>query len=326
MSTRSMYRNVLPYRLNRLASTRAAAYLAVVLAAFLWGSLGVLAKLLFRAEVSTLGLVTARQTFGALLLGLWLAWRAPREMRVAPRDLLYLAPLGAIGMGVMNLFYFEALALTNVATAFLIQYLSPFLVLAGSALVLKQRIAPRTYGALALCVSGLYLVATDADPRALVVNWPGISAGLASCTLFAFFTVLAKRMLAVYAPATVLVYVFGFAAAACWVALPPWRLFTLGWDARTWAGIGLLVVVATVVPFGLYFWGMRRLEPTRAVLTLSVEAVFAAGLAWVIIGEALAPWQVGGGALVMGAVVWLNAPRGERPAVSAPPAVRETAA
>lgn len=304
-----MYHHVLRYWLRRLASSRAAAYLALLLAAFMWGSLGVLAKLLFRAEVSTLGLVTARQTFGALLVGLWLAWRAPGELRVAPRHLLSLVPLGAVGMGVMNLFYFQALALTNVATAFLLQYLSPFLVLAGSALVLKERIAPRTYGALVLCVTGLYLVATNADPRALVVNWPGISAGLASCALFAFFTVLAKRMLALYPPATVLLYVFGFAAAACWVALPPWQLFGLGWDVWTWAGIGFLVVVATVVPFALYFWGMRQLEATRAVLTLSVEAVFAAGMAWLLIGEALAPWQLVGGALVMSAVVWLNAPR-----------------
>lgn len=310
------YHDVLAYARERLRSSGASAYLAIVLAACLWGSLGTLAKLLFREAVTPLGLVTARLTFAALLIGLSLAWRAPRALQVAPRDLTLLVPLGAVGMGVMNLFYFRTISLTNVATAFLLQYLAPFLVLAGSALVLGEAVAPRTYGALVLCLAGLYLVATDLDPHALVVNWPGLASGLASAALFALFTVLAKRALRTYAPWTVLLYTFGFGAAACWTALPPWRLFDLGWDGRTWAGLAAVIVVATVLPFGLYFWGMRRLEPTRAVLTNSLEAVVAAALAWVVLGESLRPWQVAGGGLVLGAVAWLNAPAGARAATA----------
>jgi drug/metabolite transporter (DMT)-like permease len=109
----------------------------------------------------------------------------------------------------------------------------------------------------------------------------------------------------------VLLYTFVFGAATCWLlGMPPWRLAALGWDGATWAGLCAVVVVATVLPFGLYFWGMARLEPTRAVLTLSMEAVFAAALAWLCLGEALAPLQILGGALVLGAVAWLNAPAG----------------
>ncbi len=321
-----MYHNVLTYLRARVVSSRSSAYRAILLAASLWASLGTLAKFLFREAVTPLALVTARLTFAALLVGLWLAWRNPAGLRVAPRDLRILVPLGAIGMGVMNLFYFRTIALTNVATAFLLQYLAPFLVLAGSALVLREPIAPRTYGALALCLTGLYCVATNLDPRALAVNWPGLSSGLASAALFALFTVLAKQALRTYAPWTVLLYTFGFGAVACWTALPPWRLAGLGWDAATWAGLGAVVVVATVLPFGLYFWGMRRLEPTRAVLTNSLEAVMAAAIAWVVIGEALGVWQVIGGTLVLGAVAWLNAPAREGGRAAAPGRGRSAAA
>jgi drug/metabolite transporter (DMT)-like permease len=301
-----LYADVLRYSTARLASSRASAYGAIALAALLWGSLGTLAKLLFRARVTPLALVSARLTLAALLLGLWLAWRDRRALAVARGDLPLLVTLGAVGMGVMNLFYFRTLELTNVATAFLLQYLSPFLVLAGSALVLKERIARRTYGALLLCVVGLYLVATSGDPRALAVNWRGLATGLVAASLFALFNVLGKRAMRTYGPLTTLFYTFLFGAAACWLGMPPWRLPSLGWDGATWLGLVAVVVVATVLPFGLYFWGMRRLEPTRAVLTLSMEAVFAAAVAWVVIGEALSPWQIAGGALVLGAVAWLN--------------------
>ena len=72
---------------------------------------------------------------------------------------------------------------------------------------------------------------------------------------------------------------------------------------------GLVVWVAvggTVIPFGLYLTGINYLRSTRASITATLEPIAAGLVAYLALGEALAPPQIGGGVLVLAAVVVLQ--------------------
>ena len=67
-----------------------------------------------------------------------------------------------------------------------------------------------------------------------------------------------------------------------------------------------LGVVVSVVAYGLYFAATRILPSTHVVILTLLEPLTAAGLAVLLLGQALTPTVVAGGALLLGAVVALR--------------------
>ncbi len=59
----------------------------------------------------------------------------------------------------------------------------------------------------------------------------------------------------------------------------------------------------------LFFAGLSRVGPTSASILATVEPVVTVVLAFLVFGETLGPAQLVGGALVLSAVVVLNARR-----------------
>ena len=60
-----------------------------------------------------------------------------------------------------------------------------------------------------------------------------------------------------------------------------------------------VVVLGAIVPFGLIVGALRHISATRAGITAMLEPVVAIAVAWVWLGEALAPVQLSGAALTL---------------------------
>jgi drug/metabolite transporter (DMT)-like permease len=69
-----------------------------------------------------------------------------------------------------------------------------------------------------------------------------------------------------------------------------------------------IAVVSTVGAVSLFFAGLNRVGPTTASILSTAEPVTTVVLAFLAFGESLSPVQLGGGALVLGAVLVLSAP------------------
>jgi drug/metabolite transporter (DMT)-like permease len=63
-----------------------------------------------------------------------------------------------------------------------------------------------------------------------------------------------------------------------------------------------------LVPFSLYFAGLRLLEPTRAVVVSCLEPVFSILIAAVVLGEVVRPLQSIGVLMVLAAIVVVQLP------------------
>jgi drug/metabolite transporter (DMT)-like permease len=64
-----------------------------------------------------------------------------------------------------------------------------------------------------------------------------------------------------------------------------------------------MVVLGTVVPFALVLASLRHLRATQASVVGMTEPVIAAAIAYVLLGEALTPVQMLGGAVVLAGVL-----------------------
>ena len=276
----------------------------VVVAAVCWGIMATVIKLLFRDRgVDPSILVVVRADLAALTLFAVLALVSPVRLRIGPRDLWSAVAVGVVGLALNNFFYFQALHLTSVAMALLLQYQAPILVALYAVLVQRQRIRGRIILAMALALLGCALVVRAYDPAVFRPNLLGVAAGLGGACGFAFYILASRAALRTLDPWTLLTYAYLSAGLAWSVVLPPWRIIAHGFDLGTWGAFLAVATVGTVVPFGLFISGLRFLPPTQAGIISMLEPVVASVAAYAILGETLLPLQILGGALVLAGVI-----------------------
>ena len=275
----------------------------VVGATVCWGSMAVVAKLLFRDQgVDPLLLVVVRAYLATLTLFGCLAAISPGHLRVDGRMLRAAAIVGVGGLLTNNFLYFQAIHLTTVATALLLQYQAPVLLALYAVLVERQRVSSRLMLSLVLAVAGCALVVRVYDPAAVRLNFLGVLAGVGTAFAFAFYIVTSRAALRIMRPWTLVAYGY-LAASLVWLPLvPPWRIVSAGFSPQTWGAFLAIATLGTVVPFGLFISGLKHLPPAQAGILAMLEPVVAAVAAYLILGEALLPLQVLGGMLVLAGV------------------------
>jgi drug/metabolite transporter (DMT)-like permease len=72
-------------------------------------------------------------------------------------------------------------------------------------------------------------------------------------------------------------------------------------DSQLWPYVVLLIVVSTMVPFGLMFYFQPKLDPTRAALLYLAEPIFAALYAYAAVGRGLSAGALLGASLILAA-------------------------
>jgi len=279
-------------------------YVAVTVAAILWGVGGTVAKLIFNQAISPFLLVKLRLALSFFVLAAGLFFYRPALLKIAKRDIGYFAILGICGMSAVNFFYYYTIMLTNVATAVFLQYLAPVFMAAYAVFWQKEFLGWFRGGAVILATLGGLLILLGSEDVASI-GVVGMASGLVSAVFMAFNTVFGQRGVRKYHPVTALLYSIGFGALFWWI-IPPY-----GWAAGiiTTAHIGLLVYVvifSTIIPFLLYFIGMRYLPPANVGITACMEPVWASLVAYWVLGETMSFLQVTGGALVVVAVILLQ--------------------
>lgn len=287
-------------------------FLFTVMASILWGFTGTVAKLLFRGGADALVLVEVRLTLSAALLGLFFALTQPRLLRVERRDLVYFAVLGAFGMAGVQFTYLYTISRTTVATAVFLQSLAPLLIFLHAAFCKGEQLTVSKMAALALALGGGILMIQGRGGGRGLYPW-GLASGLTSAFFAAFYTIYSKRALARYHPLTVTFWALAFGAVPWWFILPPGRLLGFDFAANDLLFFLYVAVFSTVIPFGLYFRGLRDLTPGQAGLIGATEPVVATLAAWLILGESLSIERALGGALVLGGVLILRLAPAEEP-------------
>jgi drug/metabolite transporter (DMT)-like permease len=288
----------------------------VVLAGACWALAAVLASYAFGRGVPPVRLAEARVGVALVALAPFLAWRRPDLLRPPPGTWPVLATFGAC-VAAVNLAYYLAIDDLPVGVAVALQYTGPAMLLAATTL-LARNVGARP-GRLAWAAAGLTLAGAVLVSRALeglgALELPGLAAGLASAVLFAAYLLAAERAgRRGVEPATTLVWGFLVAVAIWAVAVPwwSWPVATLADPAVASAvlGVGL---VGTLLPFALAVGAVRVISAATAGIAATAEPVFAAGFAWLLLGQQLTPAQLAGGALVVAGVVLaqLAAARGD---------------
>jgi drug/metabolite transporter (DMT)-like permease len=197
--------------------------------------------------------------------------------------------------------YFAAIKHTSVASAVLITYAAPIFMALLAPVLIREHVPAASVAALGVSMAGIAAISLSGGSGDEAVRATGVVLAVFAAITYAFLIVLLKRWGADVHPTTVIVWQEGTAA----VVLAPSLLFadygSVG--ATQVAYLLLLGVVLTGVTGVVYVGALKWVPATTAGILAYMEPVSAALLAAAILGEALTPSVIVGGAAIVAAGV-----------------------
>lgn len=271
----------------------------------LWGISFISIKLAL-ADVSPVTLIVLRFAVGALVVGA-VAWRRGEFRRLSRRDLPTLAGVGLVGITLQQLLQVSGQATAEASVAAFLAATAPAFTVALAALLLREAPRPWQIAGVLLATAGAALVATNGDWASLLrgdLGRPGNLLVLASSVVWALLTILSKRAVA-GRPATLVTagmfFFGGLFALPLFLAQQGWRelaeVSAAGWGAIVFTGL-----VCTAGAYLLNTRALRHLSASRVALIQNLEPLVAVTAAAVLLGEAVTPAMLAGGAAILGGV------------------------
>lgn len=282
--------------------------------AVLFASNHVAARAAFDHGASVVAAVAVRSAGTALAVALLL--RAARTTAMLPPAVRGRAVVVGLALAVQSACLYAAVARLPVALALLTFNTFPLVLAALSWASGGERPTRATLAAIPVILAGLVLAldlpgvlgsggASLADPARFAA---GIAFALAAAVAFAIALLLTARWLGpvdgrvrtLWATATVAVVTVVAGTAAQAFAWPT--------AAGGWAGLVLLTLFYGAAITSL-FVVLPRLGAVNNSPAMNAEPIASLVIAWAVLGQRVAPLQVAGALLVVGAIVWLGTRR-----------------
>ncbi len=288
-------------------------------ATFFWGTSATLARFIFHdLHVAPLDAVELRLAISVLLLAPWIYRRDRAHFLPRRADFAYFVVLGVAGVAAVQVSYYTSVANLGVGLAILVQYLAPTLIVLYD-WARGRRARAATVTALGGALAGIALLVGGVDQRALHATLGQWAVAFSSAVFFAFYVVYSKRALDRYPPMPVLLHTFSIALMALLLVHPPGRILSAHYGPGTWALFGVLGVFSALVPFTLFYTGLRFLAPAEAGIIATIEPVVAVLSSAFFLGEGLRPLQWLGAVLVLAAAIIASRSRPSEPPAAGPP-------
>jgi len=285
----------------------------LTLAAVMFASNGIASKLLLNDYISAWRLAQVRSISTFIILAAYIAWRAPKTLRITKREVPRLAALGAIGIAAVNGAYFLAISRMHVSIALLIEFTAPLWIVLYLRYVRKKHVPNEMWAALFLALLGLAFVAQVW--QGLTLDGIGVLAALGAAFALAFFFLAGEGITEHRDIQSVTMWGFGFAAITWSLLMPIWTfpfdVFTVsiplegaldGYSAPGWVLILYVVLIGTVVPYLFTLNGLRNLSASTTSAFGMLEPIFAGAVAWFWFSESWTAIQLLGGVIVIAGI------------------------
>ena len=258
--------------------------LLAILAAILCGVSGTLGQFLFQQRgINVEWLITVRLLISGILLLTFSKVREHSELTVAWRnktDAVQLLVFSIAGMLAVQYTYFAAIKHSNAATATVLQYTGPVLIVLY--LALKNRAVPRLIEIIAtlLAVLGTVLLVTRGNMNSLNISTPALLFGIASAVTLAVYSIQPAALLAKYSASMIIGWGMLVGGIAFSFVHAPWNVSGT-WDMQTYLCVFGIITLGTLIAFYSYMNAVKIIGAQKASLLASAEPLSATILAMI---------------------------------------------
>ncbi|MEH7344175.1 EamA family transporter [Bacillus sp. JJ1532] len=299
-----------------LINSRKKGIILVLIGALLWGVSGTVAQFLFQHQgFSPEWLVVTRLLIsGTLLLGIaykkekhriWAIWRVKH-------DAFSIILFGILGMLAVQYTFFAAIHHGNAATATVLQYLAPVLIMCYSAFRSKRMPTLMEGFALILAITGTFLLVTRGSLHTLSISGLALFWGLTSAVALAYYTLQPLKLLANWGSAIVVGWGMLIGGIFFSFIHPPW-VFVGEWSLPSIFGVVFIVAFGTIIAFYCYLESLKYISASDTSLLACAEPLTAAFLAivWLHVTFGYAEWL--GTICILSTIALLSVKKEKRP-------------
>jgi drug/metabolite transporter (DMT)-like permease len=223
--------------------------------------------------------------------------------------------LRAAGAGLFLALHFAtwiaSLNYISVARSTLLVATSPLWAGLFGLFVPSQRPGKSFWLGLAVAGIGIWIVTSQgAVWRGGQQAWLGDVLALVGAVCIIPYLMLSQRVQKTHGTVATVTWIYTSAAVCLWGVCFATRTASLPGSGAVWGSILGMAVFAQLIGHSSLNWSLKHFSAGQVSSTTLLEPVFAAGLAWPILGEAVSGWQaVGGVVLLLG--VWVVLRPGE---------------
>lgn len=285
-----------------MKKTPAISAVYVVIAAIMWGAIGVFMRRLRAAGLDSIEILQTRATTGFLFTGLFLLIFKRKAFKIRLEDLWCFLGTGIGALFLTSYFYYQGIAVSSMAIMAALLYTAPAFVIILSSIIFREKLTAAKIAAILLTFFGCVLVSgvgTDVAISVKILLY-GLGSGFCYCMYSIYSRFAIQRE---YDTWTITFYTMLFCALICALFCNwPYLLSTLcaapvliGWSF----GNGLVTAFGA---FGLYTLGLSGMQNGTASVTASLEPVAAAVFGAVLYQESISLLQTLGIVLVLGGI------------------------
>ncbi|MFZ4621737.1 MAG: DMT family transporter [Bacteroidota bacterium] len=281
-------------------------YIAISLAAFMWGVAATVAKSFFNKAYEPLILVQMRVTLSFAVLFLFFLSTNRQLLKFNIKDIPHFFVVGILGVAGSNFFYYSAIKETNVSTAILVQYSAPVMVMMYAVIFQKEKLSISKIAALVLSIGGIILAIGAYDPTVIQGTQKGIIFALLAAVSFSIFNISGKSLTQKYSIWTGLIYLLG-SATLFWSCInTPMDIINAHYSGEDWKVFGIIAVISILFPYSLYYYGLKHIQSSKAIIISTLEPVVAIVSEWLFLNGRMGTVQVIGACSVIAAIIVLQ--------------------
>ena len=159
-----------------------------------------------------------------------------------------------------------------------------------------------------LAALGTFLLTTHGDPSTLVLSKEALFWGLVSAFATALYSVQPRRLTAECGTLTSTGWGMVIAGVFLCLLRRPWSHMEGVFDPPAWAAFAVIVLVGSVLCFGLYFTGVALVGPAKAGILSATEPLVSTLLSVFWLHVPFLPMDYAGFALVVSTIFLLALP------------------
>lgn len=220
----------------------------------------------------------------------------------APKSIVELMLFSFIGIAAMQYTFFYTITSSNAATAIILQYVFPVLVMAAVCVGSRRFPSAAELLSVLLALAGIFLIATHGDTGSLAISQSALVWGLVSAVCFAFYTVFPSKLLKQYGDYPVLAFSMLFGGIALAVTTKAYR----EWYALSPAAVLYLiltVVMGSLLPLAGYMKGVQLIGGIKSSLYSTIEPMTVVVLSALFLGRTFNLFDILGYACILSIVL-----------------------
>ena len=220
-------------------------------------------------------------------------------------DAVKILCFGVLGMMMCQLSYLLAIRNTNAATATVIQYVGPVLVMVVVCISKRKLPTFTEFLSLILALVGTFLIATHGDPSNLVISPIGLMWCILAALAVVTYTLIPGDLTARRSGVVVSGYGMTIGGIVLSLICRVWSI-PVHLDFETWLALCGIIIIGTVIAFSLYLQAVSDIGPVKASIIASLEPVSCAVISWLWLDTSFDRADILGFAAVISTVFCLS--------------------